>query len=289
MDPLLGGELGIEVNVVLGTGLIDMYRKCGDLDTAVQVFNRMSVQDSVAWNALVAGMVYNGCFKEGLKLFKEMRRMGINLEAPVFISALKACAGLGDFEEVKRVHILLEKSRIGMSVNVISSAIDVYMKFGEFEIANQLFDTMTHKDVVAWTSMISGYAQHGCSEEALIMFRGMFEAGVEPNEITLTSVLSACTQSEDLRTGTWIHHYIKKHRMKPSVVLCNAIVDMYAKCGSIEDALQVSEEILEKDLSSWNIIINGLARHGASTEALNYFELMVNEGIQPNAITFVGV
>ena len=282
-------KLEIKVNVVLGTCLIVAYRKCGDLDTAVRAFNRMSARDSITWNALVAGMVENGGFLEALRLSEEMRRMGVNLEGPVFISAFKACAVLGDFEAAKRVHILLEKSRLGMSINMISSIVDMYMKFGEFETANQLFERMIHKDVVAWMSMITGYAQHGCSKEALIMFCRMLEGGVKPNEITLSSVLSACAQSKDLRTRTWIHHYIKKHQLEQSVMLSNAIVDMYAKCGRIEDVLQVFEEMLDKDLSSWNIIINGLARHGAITGALIHFESMVNEGIQPNPITLVGV
>lgn len=124
----------------------------------------MSARDSITWNALVVCMVDNGSFLEALRLFEEMRRMGFNLEGPVFISTFKACAGLGDFEAARRVHILLEKSRIGMSINMISSIVDMYMKFGEFEIANQLFDRMNHKDVVPWTSMITGYAQHGCSK-----------------------------------------------------------------------------------------------------------------------------
>ncbi|XP_077252430.1 pentatricopeptide repeat-containing protein At4g30700-like [Tasmannia lanceolata] len=282
-------KLGIEDNIVLGTGLIDMYCKCGDVDAAVQVFDRISKPDSLAWSVMIAGLVSNGYFDKGLELFEEIVCLGVNLTALAFTSAFKACAGLGDFKRAKQVHIILENCNIEMSLSLSSSIIDMYMKFGDFEAANLLFAKVAKKDVVIWTSMIAGFAHHGCSKEAVVMFYQMIEADFEPNEVTLTCVLSASSQLENLSLGTWVHQYIKKQLVEPSVVLCNSLVDMYAKCGSVIDALQVFKEMPEKDLSSWNIVINGLARNGASIEALHHFSSMVNKGIRPNSITFVGV
>ncbi|XP_031485715.1 pentatricopeptide repeat-containing protein At1g11290, chloroplastic-like [Nymphaea colorata] len=282
-------KLGLSGAVLLGTAVINMYFRCNDPGSACRVFDCMPEQDHVVWSTMVVGFVLNGLFEEALKYFVEMISLDLKLEPLGIVNVFKACLAMGDFQTAEEIHRLLDKKGILMNMNVSSALIDMYMKFGKFEVACQIFDKMPKKDVVAWTTMVSGFADWGCSREVLGYFDDMMKASINPNEVMLASALSACAHSGILGRGVWIHQYIEKKKLGPSVMLANALMDMYAKCGSIEVAMKLFEGMSVKDISSWNVIINALARHGASRQSLDLFEEMLKYGIRPNSITFVGI
>lgn len=172
-----------------------------------------------------------------------------------------------------------------------NSVIAGYARGGDMEGAFELFAAMPSRNVISWTTMISGYSQHGQYQKALDTFLEMERAkGVRPNEVTIASVLPACANLGALKIGQRIDVYSRKKGYFGNMFVCNAILEMYSRCGSIDMAKRVFDEIGRKrDVCSWNSMIMGLAVHGKCNEALQLFQDMLREGIAPDNVTFVGV
>ncbi|KAK7277752.1 hypothetical protein RJT34_22768 [Clitoria ternatea] len=166
-------------------------------------------------------------------------------------------------------------------------------KMGMIHLARKLFDQMPQRNVISWSCMIHAYVTSGEYKAALSLFRNLqvLEGGkLRPNEFTLSAVLSACGRLGALQHGRWIHAYIDKTGVIIDVVLGTSLIDMYAKCGNIERAKWVFDKLGgEKDVMAWSAMISALAMHGLSEECLELFGKMVNDGVRPNAVTFVGV
>ncbi|OMO81938.1 hypothetical protein COLO4_23342 [Corchorus olitorius] len=174
-----------------------------------------------------------------------------------------------------------------------NSIIQAYVKVGSVDIARSLFDKMPQRDVRSWSSLIIGYVRCGKYKEALALFREMQKlAGndVKPNEFTMSAILSACARLGALEHGKWAHAYIDKCGIEIDVILGTSLIDMYAKCGSIEKARDVFTKLrLDKDVTAWSAMISGLAMYGHGEECLQLFSEMVKRKVKPNDVTFLGV
>ncbi|WVZ50870.1 hypothetical protein U9M48_002080, partial [Paspalum notatum var. saurae] len=187
---------------------------------------------------------------------------------------------------------MAEKLYSGMAKkDLVSSTAMVfgYAKNGELEIARSIFDAMPEKDVVSWSAMISGYADSNQPNEALSLFNDMQECGVRPDEITVLSVISACANLGSLDKARWIHGFIENNELTKILRICNALIDMLAKCGGIDLALNIFNEMPQKNVITWTSMITAFARHGDGKSALGLFEQMKNEGVEPNEVTFVNL
>lgn len=167
--------------------------------------------------------------------------------------------------------------------------IDGYMKLGDVEVAESLFDQMGVKDIITWTSMIKGYSCNKRYREAISVFYKMREEGVVPDEVTMSTVISACAHLGVLDIGKEVHMYTVVKGFVLDVYIGSALVDMYSKCGSLNRALLVFFNLPKKNLFCWNSIIEGLAAHGYAREALRMLGKMEMESVKPNAVTFVSV
>ncbi|KAM7474339.1 hypothetical protein LguiB_021582 [Lonicera macranthoides] len=170
-----------------------------------------------------------------------------------------------------------------------NSMISGYLKCGAVEKARSLFDSMPKKDIVSWSAMISGYTQHDRFSETLAMFQDMLLEDIRPDETTLVSVISACTQLTALDQGKWIHAFIKKNGLRVNIILGTTLIDMYMKCGCVDNALEVFYGMEEKGVSSWNALILGFAMNGMVERSLDMFSEMKTCDVVPNDITFVAV
>lgn len=174
-----------------------------------------------------------------------------------------------------------------------NSIINANVQDGLLDVARKLFDGMPQKNVISWSCMINGYVKWGEYKEALNLFRKMQMLGIDdvrPNEYTMSGVLSACGKLGALEHGKWVHTYIDKSSMKINIILGTALVDMYAKCGSIERARWVFDELgPHKDVKTWSVMISGLAMHGHDDECFDLFSNMLNHDLKPNSVTFLGV
>ncbi|MQL93950.1 hypothetical protein Taro_026588 [Colocasia esculenta] len=286
---VIRSELGHDAYVQ--ATLINMYAACGDLRSARAVFDRIDGRRSqVAWSSMISGYARNGCPEEALGLLLEMEESGQEPDEVTMTSAISACGELRELAYGKKLHSRAEQSAGSVGVVLGTALVDMYAKCGALDSARKVFDQMPVRNVVAWSAMISGCAQNNQCQEALRIFKNMLaEADEKPNEITIMAALSACAQMGDLDMGRWVHEYMNKAQPEHSTAVQNSMIDMYSKCGRIDIACQIFDNVAEKDIVSWNVMIAGLARHGLGDLALENFSLMQEAGLQPDDITFIAV
>ncbi|XP_018834446.2 pentatricopeptide repeat-containing protein At1g59720, chloroplastic/mitochondrial-like [Juglans regia] len=263
----------------------------GDIDYARRVFSRIPNPGIFSWNSIIRGcsLVENHS-RESVYLFRRLVRRGYpcpNTFTLAFV--LKACSIISACEEGLQVHTRVFRSGFGSSPFVQTALVNFYAKCEEIGLARNTFDEIPEKNLVAWSTMISGYAKVGLVNEALGLFREMQKVGVEPDEVTLVSVISACAGAGALDIGRWVHAYMERQMIDIDLELSTALVNMYGKCGCIERAKKVFCEMPVKDAKAWSTMIVGLAIHGLSESALETFSRMEEAKVKPNHVTLLGV
>ncbi|XP_058075686.1 pentatricopeptide repeat-containing protein At1g08070, chloroplastic [Magnolia sinica] len=272
------------------TALVAGYFLCGYLDDAHQLFDKMPARDTVSWNAMISGYAQSGRFEEALDFFQEMLRSKVEPNESTMVSVLSSCAHTGSIELGNWVRSWIENHGLESNLRLVNAFIDMYAKCGDLETARAFFDGICRRDQISWNVMIGGYTLSSQYKEALALFREMQFSNQEPNDVTILSILPACTHLGALDLGKWIHAYIDKNMSNTAnSALYTSLIVMYAKCGSIESAQQVFNAMEVKTLASWNAMISGLALHGHADKALALFSRMTDEEIQPDDITFVGI
>lgn len=279
---------GFESYEFVENTLIHMYAICSDIEVARRVFDEMPERSLVAWNAMLAGYAKKGCWEDVVNLFLMMREMDIGFDEVTMITALNACGRLGNLELGEWIDQYILVNGMKKNLALITSLVDMYAKCGQVDRARKLFNQMKHRDVVAWSAMISGYSQANRCNEALSLFSEMQKANVDPNEVTMVSVLYSCGVLGALETGKWVHFYINRKKLELTVTLGTALIDFYSKCGFIDSGVEVFEKLPIKNVVSWTAIIQGLASNGEGRIALQYFHLMKEANIEPNDVTFIG-
>ncbi|TXG47647.1 hypothetical protein EZV62_026941 [Acer yangbiense] len=287
--PLVHGYLlklgyGCYSNVV--NSLITFYFKCGKVDNARKLFDEMNDRDVVSWNSMISGFVANGLAEKGLEIFIEMLNSDFDVDLATMVTVLSGCAncGAGALVFGRTVHTFAMKSGFNKEITFNNTLLDMYSKCGDLDSAVRVFEKMGKRSVVSWTSMITGYAREGVSDGAIRLFCAMEREGVKPDVFAITSILHACARDGPLEIGKDVHNYIKEHNMQSNLFVCNALMDMYAKCGSMEDAESVFSEMSMKDIVSWNTMIGGYSKNCFPNEALNLFVAMIQE-LEPDGIT----
>ncbi|XP_057821773.2 pentatricopeptide repeat-containing protein CRR2, chloroplastic [Cryptomeria japonica] len=276
----------------LETKLISMYAACGSVGDAELVFERIPRSDInvFLWTALISGYVQNEFYEEGLAIYCKMRREGTAPDNFTFSCVLKACSGISDLQLGKVIHVHLLKSGLQPDAAVQNSLVVMYARYGKLEIARQLFDEMScGKNVISWGSMIAGCVQNQCVNEALELFREMQIRCLKTNWVIVTTLLPACSYLAAIKQGKEIHSQIVKADLVSDVMVWNALIDMYAKCGNVDDARQVFDRMPERDVVSWNAVIGGCGTNGCGEVALGLFKEMQQEGFVPNHITLIHV
>ncbi|XP_058102662.1 pentatricopeptide repeat-containing protein At3g26782, mitochondrial-like [Magnolia sinica] len=279
---------GFDSDAFVEAALVDMYAKCGEIDDGRRVFDEMSKRDLVCWTAMITGYEQADRAAESLVLLSEMQQEGLVADSVTAVSVASAVGQLGDVQKSRSVHAHVIRNGFLEDLIVANSIIAMYAKCGDVKAARIAFDGMKVKDGISWNSLLSGYAQNGFATEALLLFEQMRVSTVQPNPVTALIVVSACAYLGSLHIGRKVHSFIVSGRMKIDTTLWNAIIDMYAKCGDLETAIQVFDNGHEsgRNVSSWNVMISGYGMHGHGKEALHLFSRMQEEGVEPNHITF---
>ncbi|KAJ7568443.1 hypothetical protein O6H91_01G033100 [Diphasiastrum complanatum] len=282
-------EIGFESDVIIGNTLVDMYAKCGSIEHARHVFSNMHERDIVSWNALIAGYAQQGLVKEALALYEQMKQEDVQPDDVTYVVLLNACAGIAALEQGQQLHSRVISSGFDSDIIVGSALVDMYTKCGSIEHARRVFNNMYERDIVSWTAMIAGYAEEGLGKEALELYEQMKQEDVLPNNVTYVVLLKACARITCLEQGQQLHFQIIESGFQSDEMVGGALIDMYAKCGSIEDARHVFNNLPEQDLVSWNTMIAGYAQQGLGEEAVRLLEQMQREGRKPNGVTYVSV
>ena len=267
--------------------LINLYAKCGAIEYAQNMFDKMSRRNMVSWASMITGFSQNSRHPEAVKAFSLMRVAGESPTQYAFASVAKACVSLRSVEVGKQVHCLALKHGIRWDIFVGSSLADMYSKCGVMVDACKFFEEMPCKDAVLWTAMIDGYAKNGEFVAALVAFKRMCGDGVLIDSHVLSSTLSACASVKALEFGKCLHSSVVKLGFEMELVVGNALVDMYSKSGDMESASDVFVILEERrNVVSFTSMIRGYGDMDRIDEALAVFFELRRQGIDPNEYTF---
>ncbi|KAF3443857.1 hypothetical protein FNV43_RR13547 [Rhamnella rubrinervis] len=273
-------------NHVISSALIDMYGRNHGVEDARRLFDELPEPDAICWTSVISAMTRNDLFEQALAFFYLMQRNhGLSPDGFTFGTVLTACGNLGRLKQGKEVHGKVITSGLCGNVVVESSLVDMYGKSGSVNEARCVFDKMTLKNSVSRSALLGVYCQNGYLESVIELFRTMEEADL----YSFGTVLRACAGLAAVRQGKEVHcQYVKRSGWR-DVVVESALVDLYAKCGCVDFARRVFNQMQGRNLITWNSMICGFAQNGRGREALGIFDEMVAEGIKPDYISFIGV
>ncbi|KAJ0988446.1 hypothetical protein J5N97_006802 [Dioscorea zingiberensis] len=271
------------------TALIDVYSKKGNMKEAELLLSKMDWFDLVSFNALIAGYVTNNDNSKALDLFSSMQRNGEKANNFTLATVLKACSDLVALEQGRQIHAHAVKIGFDSDLCVSSGMLDMYIKCGNINDASSIFGEIHEPDDVAWTAMISGFVENGEEDRALGLFHQMRRSGPLADEFILASLAKACSCMAALEQGRQIHANAIKLDHALDTFVATSMMDMYAKCGNIEDSYQLFMRMSVKSLASWNVMVSAFAQHGNGKQALDLFKQMRIQGIRPDKITFIAV
>lgn len=277
---------GLESDVFVGSSLIHMYCKCGKRADALMLFDRLHPRSSVSWNAIIAGCTDVEDGEDVLHLFQQMEQESIRPDSITFVTILKACSSVEFLDHGRFLHGRVQECGLESDVQVCNALIDMYARCGSFDDALKIFDRLPRREAVSWTALIAGYALHGRGQEAVELFGRMEQQGMQPDKVTLLSVLRACSSTSSLQLGRILHSRIVDHKLEPDLCLANALIDMYSRCGDLGSAIRVFDRLHSRDVVSWNTIISAFAQHGCGKEALSFFDQMKRDNTPPDDKTF---
>eukprot|EP00249_Psilotum_nudum_P013933 c24584_g8_i1 orf=540-2285(+) len=280
---------GFESDVVVGNALVSMYTKCGIIGDARKMFDQMPVRDVASWNAMIAGYVRHGNGEEAIKFFSQMQLESVNPNYITFLCILNTCVRPHTLAVGKLVHAHIIGCGTESDFVVSCALVSMYGRCSSIEDAQRIFDRMLQRDVVSWTALIDGYALQGFGEVAFKLFQQMQQEGVKPNKITFTKILGTCTIPGDLPLGKLIHGQIIDCGYASDIVVGNAIISMYGRCGSIEDAWRMFGNMAGRNIVTWNAMITACAQYGNAKASLELFEQMQGDGVKPDRVTFMSI
>jgi pentatricopeptide repeat protein len=279
---------GLGDSIFLGSKLLNCYAKFGLLAESRWVFDRIINNNLSLWNSILVGYFRTGHCGEVLRRYSYLRERKIGLDSSAITFSLKSCIELGSLEFGRGVHVDAFKFGLNAYRFVGSSLIGLYCRHGDIEDASRVFDEIADKDVVVYTSMITGYAQ--CSDHrgygAFCVARRMQNQQLDPNRVTLVSLLQAAAHLEALEVGRSIHAYsIRRSIVCSDEVFETSLMDMYIKCGALRTAACIFGKMDSKTIGSWNAMIAGHLQMEQPFEAFNLFCQMVQEDLMPDLIT----
>ncbi|XP_073100237.1 pentatricopeptide repeat-containing protein At2g33680 [Elaeis guineensis] len=280
---------GLSSFLSVENSLITLYAKCERMDEALLMFESSSEKNSITWSAMITGYAQNGDSRKALSLFSQMQFAEIRPSEFTFVGVLNACSDVMTLIEGTQAHGFLLKLGFELQVYVKTALVDMYAKCGSIDDARKGFDQLHEADIALWTSMIGGYVQNGEHEEALTLYGRMGREGILPNNLTMASILRACSSRAALEQGKQIHAQTLKYGFSLGIPMGSALSTLYAKCGNLEDCNCVFRRMPERDVVAWNSIISGFSQNGCGHEALDLFEEMKLEGTKPDHVTFVNL
>lgn len=307
-------KLGFSSSVFVQNTLLDFYGKCGEnLGSACRVFDEMPERDVVSWNSMITSYMAHGEIESAMRLFVSMPERNIvtwnsvvsgiskagNMELARSVfermpernevswnSIISGYVRLGDVKSARCVFDEMPEKTVVSWTAMVSG----YTTVGDLELARNLFDQMPVKNAVSWNAMIAGYVHNHMFDQALQLFSQMLIDGkCRPDETTFVSILSACSHLGSLEHGKWIDSYVKRNHFGLSIPLGNALMDMFAKCGDIENAKAVFYKMPKRCIITWTTIVSGLSVNGKCREALNLFDSMCSSGVKPDDVIFIAV
>ncbi|KAL6498856.1 Pentatricopeptide repeat-containing protein, chloroplastic [Orobanche hederae] len=270
------------------TKLVSMFCKFGSLNDAVKVFEPIESKIDPLYHTLLRGYAQQSNIDAALKFFCRMKHDGVAQVVYNYSNLLKACAGNFDVRRGKEIHAQLILNGFSDNSYAMTSVMNLYAKCRVIHEVYKMFEKMPERDLVCWNTVIAGFSQNGMPKRALELVLLMQEEGHTPDLVTVVSILPSVASIGDLKIGRSIHAYVLRHGLESCVNVATALLDMYAKCGSIGTARRIFDCMGSKTIVSWNSMIDGCSQSGESEEALDLFKKMLDEGLKPSNVTVMG-
>lgn len=253
----------IPINEYLCTALIDLYSKCGDMEKAQSLFDRISSKTLASWNAIMTGYVLHGLFKEVIKLYRRMQAKFLKPDEITMVKVLSACAGLGAVELGREIHVYLGRNNLRPNVILSTTLVDMYSKCGKIYDACLVFIKTSKKDLPLWNAMIMGLAYNGLGRDSLAVFRQMERAEAQPNDITFIGVLSTCNRSGFVQEGRMhFSNMIHKYKLSPQIEHYACMVDLLGRVGHLEEAYGLVQSMnVPPDSIIWGSLLRACQIH----------------------------
>lgn len=268
--------------VCVSNAVMGMYRKAGQFDNALCIFENLVNPDVVSWNTILSGFDDN---QIALNFVVRMKSSGVVFDAFTYSTALPFCLNYEGSCFGLQLHSSVVKSGLESDIVVGNSLITMYSRWGSFKEARRVFDDMLNKDMISWNSLLSGLSQGGnFGAEAVTVFREMMREGVELDHVSFSSVITACCYETDLKLAQQIHGLCIKRGYETLVSVGNTLMSVYSKCCLLEAVKSVFDQMLERNVISWTTMISTY-----KADAVSIFHKMRLDGISPNEVTFVGV
>ncbi|KAL5977493.1 hypothetical protein ACLOJK_021840 [Asimina triloba] len=296
-EALIGGKmvhaliilLGFQKNLLIGNALVSMYGNCCEMVEAEHVFQKMAEMDVVTWNAMIGGHVENEEQWKAMKYFNFMRTGGVTPNYITIVNVLGACSSPEDLKYGMSLHGLVLSGGLISDDYVKNSLLAMYAKCGSYESSYLIFSGLAEKTVVSWNAMITANAHHGYCEEALNLFVEMRNVGLDLDHFSFSGALAASANLALLEEGQQLHNLIIKLGFESDLHVTNAAMDMYGKCGKMDDVLKILPKSNKRSRLTWNILISGFARQGNFEKAREAFHEMLDMGVTPDYVTFVSL
>ncbi|MCO5577782.1 hypothetical protein L7F22_031615 [Adiantum nelumboides] len=311
---------------VVSTG-IDVYAKCGCLNDAYYLFEKLASHDVVTWNALIVGISQNDEVKHGYKTLEVYQKMLFHNcllpDSTTYACVLRACSNIGALVQAKFIitciieRLMQELQQVGEPPDAGTwnsllagysqhgygwKALAIFKQMqqegvlpdrcGSLRMAHKVFDLTCKQQVVIWNTLIAGYAQHGNHKNvngALRLFGEMVSGDLQPDSVTLVSMVKGCSLTGAFNLGELFYAYAAASSSESNTALCNACIEMYALCGSLGEALLVFQRQQKRDRISWNTLIAAFALQGNAKLSIKYLENMQREGVKPDIVTFTSL
>ncbi|CAN0870149.1 Putative pentatricopeptide repeat-containing protein At2g01510 [Linum grandiflorum] len=277
------------LDMFVGNALLDFYSKHGCVCEASKLFCEMPELDGVSYNVLVTAFAWVGQFHKSIELFRELQRTTFDRMKFPYSTMLSIAANKLDLQMGQQLHSLSIVTGAVSDVLVANASVDMYAKCGKFEEAQRIFGKLGNRSTVPWTAMLSAYIQKRFYEEGLQLFKEMLKESTSPDQATFASVLKASASLASISLGKQLHCCAIRTGFLANVYCGSALVDMYAKCGSMKNAVQSFEEMPEKNVVSWNAVISAYAHDGDGVATIKSFENMVSSGYKPDSVSFLSV
>ncbi|KAH7570557.1 hypothetical protein JRO89_XS05G0133700 [Xanthoceras sorbifolium] len=257
------GAIGLGLDVFVSNALMDVYAKCGRMETSMELFVELPNRNDVTWNTMIVGYVQSGDWRNAMSLFLNMLEYQVQATEVTYSSILRACASLAALEPGTQIHAFTVKTNYDMNVVVANGLIDMYAKCGSIKDARLVFEMMNERDEVSWNAMISGYSMHGLCGDALNVFEIMQQRGCKPNHLTFVGVLSACSHAGLLDQGqAYFKSMVEDYGIEPCVEHYTSMVWLLGRAGHLDQAAKLIAEIPSKpSVMVWRALLGVCAIH----------------------------
>ncbi|AEE84437.1 Pentatricopeptide repeat-containing protein [Arabidopsis thaliana] len=280
----------ISLDIFLTSALIDAYFKCRGVSMAQNIFSQCNSVDVVVFTAMISGYLHNGLYIDSLEMFRWLVKVKISPNEITLVSILPVIGILLALKLGRELHGFIIKKGFDNRCNIGCAVIDMYAKCGRMNLAYEIFERLSKRDIVSWNSMITRCAQSDNPSAAIDIFRQMGVSGICYDCVSISAALSACANLPSESFGKAIHGFMIKHSLASDVYSESTLIDMYAKCGNLKAAMNVFKTMKEKNIVSWNSIIAACGNHGKLKDSLCLFHEMVEKsGIRPDQITFLEI